>query len=499
MESAIEVRNLTKKFPVQMGVFAARSGSSIHAVDNVSFTVKRGETFGLVGESGCGKTTVAKLILGLLKPTEGTIFHSGEDIFLERLSPKNEKRMNFFVNWSFLVILAFFLQSLIELTKWLQEADLSTLPVINLIEWHLIPDLSTLPVINIIDWHGDLFFSFTALCIALILIIGLSNILLKKKPLTGTSYILAATGISAFFGSIFIMLNIEGLLSVIDLTDIFGTVLQFLQWTPKLWSSIVVAILASPLFLTYLLQPTREKIQLIFQDPYSSLNPRMTVYDIIGEPFSIHKLAKGEKRKRRILSLMKTVGLAPFHLYRYPHEFSGGQRQRVVVARALAVQPEILIMDEPVSALDVSVRAQVLNLLEKLQRDFDLTYIFISHDLSVVRYVCDRVGVMYLGQIVEMGDIDPLFDTPQHPYSEALIAAVPVPDPRAKKAREILAGEVPTPIDPPPYCRFAKRCKFAQEVCFQEEPKLIETKPNHWVACFYPKDLRGTDQVPFRK
>ncbi|UCG04052.1 MAG: ABC transporter ATP-binding protein [Candidatus Heimdallarchaeota archaeon] len=333
METILEAKNLTKKFPVQMGIFGARGGSYIHAVDNVNFTITKGETFGIVGESGCGKTTVAKLILRLLNPTEGTIWYYGKDIFQRR----------------------------------------------------------------------------------------------------------------------------------------------------------------------YPVAKMRRRIQLIFQDPYSSLNPRMTVYDIIGEPLDIHKLAKGSEKKERILQLMKTVGLANFHLYRYPHEFSGGQRQRVVIARALAVQPEVLIMDEPVSALDVSVRAQVLNLLEELQKRFDLTYIFISHDLSVVRHVCDRVGVMYLGQIVELGEVGTLFDNPQHPYAEALIAAVPIPDPRTKKTREILSGEVPTPIDPPLCCRFAMRCKYAQEICHQEEPPLLEIKPDHQVACFFPKELQGTGKVPFGK
>ena len=325
MKTIIETVNLTKKFPVQMGIFGARSGSSIHAVDNVSFSVEQGETFGLVGESGCGKTTVAKLILRLLTPTEGTILYQGEDIFN------------------------------------------------------------------------------------------------RKFPLS----------------------------------------------------------------------KMRKKVQFIFQDPYSSLNPRMTVYDIIGEPFDIHGIAKGNEKKHQILSLMATVGLAPFHLYRYPHEFSGGQRQRVVIARALAVQPEVLIMDEPVSALDISVRAQVLNLLERLQKEYNLTFIFISHDLSVVRHVCDRTGVMYLGQIVEMGDVNTLFDNPQHPYSEALLSAVPVPDPRSRKmSKDILKGEVPTPIDPPKCCRFAKRCKYAQDICFQEEPRLEEVDLDHWVACFFPSKKR---------
>jgi oligopeptide/dipeptide ABC transporter ATP-binding protein len=329
MEPVLQVNNLTKKFPVEMGIFGTQGGSFIHAVDEVNFTVDKGETFGLVGESGCGKTTVAKLILKLLVPTAGEIYFDGGDIFKSKISQM------------------------------------------------------------------------------------------------------------------------------------------------------------------------RRKIQLIFQDPYSSLNPRMTVYDIIGEPLDIHGLSKGKEKKERILQLMETVGLAPFHLYRYPHEFSGGQRQRIVIARALAVEPEIIIMDEPVSALDVSVRAQVLNLLEELQEEFNLTYIFISHDLSVVRHVCDRVGVMYLGQIVELGEINNLFDNPQHPYAEALISAVPIPDPGARKKREILKGEVPTPIDPPSCCRFVKRCKYSQEICSQEIPPLKEIEPDHFVACFFPTSLRNTDLVPF--
>ncbi len=331
MESIIRVENLTKKFPVHMGIFGSRSGSLIHAVDDVNFQVNKGETFGLVGESGCGKTTVAKLILRILEPSQGAVYF--------------------------------------------QE---------------------------------------------------------------------------------------------INLTDRKFSVKQM-----------------------------RRKVQLIFQDPYSSLNPRMTVYDIIGEPLDIHGLAKGKAKKERILELMNTVGLAPFHLYRYPHEFSGGQRQRVVIARALAVEPEVLIMDEPVSALDVSVRAQVLNLLEKLQNDFQLTFVFISHDLSVVRHVCDRCAIMYLGRIVEIGDVNDLFDNPQHPYSEALLRSVPVPDPRLRQKMKILSGEVPTPIDPPPFCRFAKRCEHAKSICFEKEPLLEKIDSNRMVACFFPQKLRGTDQIPF--
>jgi oligopeptide/dipeptide ABC transporter ATP-binding protein len=330
LSEILEVRNLSKKYAIKLGMFGTQSSSMIHAVDMINFKLVKGETFGLVGESGCGKTTVARLLLKLIDPTTGEVLLNGENIFRKKYSNKQ----------------------------------------------------------------------------------------------------------------------------------------------------------------------MRKKVQLIFQDPYSSLNPRMTVYDIIGEALDIHKIAKGKQKKERILELLQLVGLASFHIYRYPHEFSGGQRQRIVIARALAVGPEILIMDEPVSALDISVRAQVLNLLEDLQKDFNLTYFFISHDLSVVRHICDRSAVMYLGKIVELGKTDELFDHPQHPYLEALLNAVPVPDPRKRKQREILSGEVPTPIDPPSHCRFAKRCKYAQEICFEKEPQLIEIDNGHFVSCFYPKDLRGTEKVP---
>lgn len=322
-KTILELKDLSKRFPLKVGIFGSKTSSTVHAVDDVSFSIKLGETMGLVGESGCGKTTLAKLILQLISPTSGKIVLNGQE-----LNPKN----------------------------------------------------------------------------------------FPRKKLS-------------------------------------------------------------------------KKIQLVFQDPYSSLNPRMTVYDLIGEVLDIHKMEKGENKKRRILELMELVGLAPFHIYRYPHEFSGGQRQRIVIARALAVKPDIIILDEPVSALDVSVRAQILNLLGELQQQFNLTYLFISHDLSIVRYLCDKVAIMYLGKIVETGITGEVFDNPEHPYSEALLEAVPIPDPTKKKKEIPLLGEVPTPIDPPSYCRFAKRCKYAQNICFEEEPDLIEISPSHEVACFYPNTV----------
>lgn len=335
-EPILELKDLSKKFPLKLGIFGSKTSSTVHAVDEVSFSIKRGETMGLVGESGCGKTTLAKLILQLISPSHGKIVLNG-----------------------------------LELNK-------------------------------------------------------------KNFPRKKLS----------------------------------------------------------------------KKVQLVFQDPYSSLNPRMTVYDLIGEVLDIHKLEKGKNKKKRILELMELVGLAPFHIYRYPHEFSGGQRQRIVIARALAVKPDIIILDEPVSALDVSVRAQILNLLGDLQKQFNLTYLFISHDLSIVRYLCDHVAIMYLGKIVETGRTEDVFDNPEHPYSEALLDAVPVPDPTKRKKEIPLLGEVPTPIDPPPYCRFAKRCKYAQDVCYKEEPELIDITSDHQVSCFYPNTpgsfgkRQATDNVP---
>ncbi|HUE26916.1 MAG TPA: oligopeptide/dipeptide ABC transporter ATP-binding protein, partial [Solirubrobacteraceae bacterium] len=229
-------------------------------------------------------------------------------------------------------------------------------------------------------------------------------------------------------------------------------------------------------------------VQMVFQDPYSSLNPRKTVGSIIAEPFAIHGLYRGEgERKQHVQELMDRVGLNPEHYNRYPHEFSGGQRQRIGVARAIALEPKLLIADEPVSALDVSIQAQVLNLLKRLQREMGLTLIFISHDLSVVRHMCDRVAVMYLGKIVELAPSDALYSYPRHPYTGALLAAVPVPDPSGgKRQRTLLSGDVPSPANPPVACRFHTRCPKAQELCWTEEPLLEEKGGGTMAACHFP-------------
>jgi len=226
-------------------------------------------------------------------------------------------------------------------------------------------------------------------------------------------------------------------------------------------------------------------MQMIFQDPHASLNPRMRVMDIIAEGIDAHKLLKGEKRKERIFELLEKVGLQPDHAKRYPHEFSGGQRQRIGIARALAVEPEFIVADEPISALDVSIQAQIVNLMEDLRQDEELTYLFIAHDLGMVRHISDRIGVMYLGNMMELTTSDELFDEPLHPYTQALLSANPVPDPEVKNSREriVLQGDPPSPISPPSGCRFRTRCPHAMEVCAKKVPEWKEHKDNHWVAC----------------
>jgi len=317
-EKLLELKNVKKYFPVKAGVFR-RTVDYVKAVDDISFHIFKGETLGLVGESGCGKSTTGRTILRLLEATEGDIYFEGK---------------------------------------------------------------------NIVE--------------------------LGKK----------------------------------ELRDI------------------------------------RKDMQIIFQDPYASLNPRMTVADIVGEPLDIHNLVDNKKeRNERVLEILDTVGLSEDHMKRYPHEFSGGQRQRIGVARALAVDPKIIIADEPVSALDVSIQAQVINMMQDLQDDFDLTYLFIAHDLSVVKHISDRIAVMYLGKLVEIADKKELFENTLHPYTQALLSAIPIADPTYDKERIILEGDVPSPVDPPSGCRFHPRCPKAMDICSEKEPEFKDYGDEHYAAC----------------
>jgi oligopeptide transport system ATP-binding protein len=324
-EILLRVEKLVKYFPITEGIIVQRQVGAVHAVDGVTFNVKRGETLGLVGESGCGKSTTGRTILQLYRPTSGSVIFDGVD--LVQLKGEDLRKM-------------------------------------------------------------------------------------------------------------------------------------------------------------------RRKMQMIFQDPYASLNPRMTVGEIIGEPLIIHNVAKGKEVQERVESLLELVGLNPAFENRYPHEFSGGQRQRIGVARALALQPELIICDEPISALDVSIQAQVVNLLEDLQKQFNLTYLFIAHDLSMVRHISNRVAVMYLGTIVELANRKELYADPLHPYTQALLSAVPIPDPVVEEDRQriILQGDVPSPVNPPSGCHFRTRCAFAKEICAEQKPEWREIKPDHFVACHFVED-----------
>ncbi len=245
------------------------------------------------------------------------------------------------------------------------------------------------------------------------------------------------------------------------------------------------------------LKDYRREMQIIFQDPYSSLNPRMTVLDIISEPLVVHGMKDRDAIRTRVVDLLEMVGLKAQHMNRYPYAFSGGQRQRLGIARALALQPRLIVADEPVSALDVSIQAQVINLLEDLQKEHGLTYLFIAHDLSVVEHISDRVAVMYLGKIVELSNVDALFDKPLHPYSEALLSAVPRTDPDKKSQRILLPGDVPSPANPPSGCKFHPRCRYAKAICAQTEPELREIQPGHFAACYFAEDLdlNGIDSL----
>jgi oligopeptide transport system ATP-binding protein len=321
--SLLEVSDLVKHFPIKSGILIDREVGRVRAVDGVSFSIAPGETLGLVGESGCGKSTVCRTLLQLIEPTSGSVRFEGREIA------------------------------------------------------------------------------------------GIS----KRQ-----------------------------------------------------------------------MRPLRREMQMIFQDPYASLNPRKRIGQIVGDPMHLHGLASGAELRDRVQELLERVGLSAEHHNRYPFEFSGGQRQRIGIARALALNPKLIVADEPVSALDVSIQAQIINLLEDLQDEFDLTYLFVAHDLGVVRHVADRIAVMYLGKIVEIGPAEEVYTNPIHPYTLSLLSAIPIPDPRENAAREpiVLEGDVPSPANPPDACRFHTRCPYATDICTELEPELIDYGNGHWAACHHP-------------
>jgi len=323
----LQVTNLKKEFPIREGVFGRKSGT-IQAVNGISFSVKKGETLGIVGESGCGKSTTGKLLLRLMEPTDGEVLFEGENIF------------------------------------------------------------------------------------------GFSQDKMRK---------------------------------------------------------------------------TRRYMQMVFQDPYASLNPRHTVGKILEEPLIVHGIGDRVERQKKVKEILEVVGLRPEHAKRYPHQFSGGQRQRIGIARALMTNPKLIVADEPVSALDVSIQSQILNLLKDLQEEFQLTYIFISHDLGVVRHISDRVAVMYLGHIVEMTDSDKLYSQPLHPYTEALLGAVPIADPEKEREMIVIRGDIPSPANPPTGCVFHTRCPLSMEICKKVKPEISEVKTGHYVACHLYSEIRSEE------
>jgi oligopeptide/dipeptide ABC transporter ATP-binding protein len=329
-EKLLQVKNLVKHFPLRGGVFS-KVHSYVRAVDDISFDIDEGETLGIVGESGCGKSTAGRAILRLIEPTSGEVIYKGTNIL--KIDREEMRKL-------------------------------------------------------------------------------------------------------------------------------------------------------------------RREMQIIFQDPYASLNPRMTVGSIVGEPLTIHRISKGKEREDQVVKILECVGLRAEHMRRYPHEFSGGQRQRIGIARALALKPKLIIADEPVSALDVSIQAQVINLLQDLQKEFGIAYMVISHDLSVIQHICDRIAVMYLGELVEIADADELIMSPRHPYTEALLSAVPVPDPVAtkKKERIILRGDVPSPVNPPSGCRFHTRCPYKEDICSTDAPPLKVISSGHLTACHFADKIFGASK-----
>jgi peptide/nickel transport system ATP-binding protein/oligopeptide transport system ATP-binding protein len=451
-EDLIIVDNLVKYFPIRGG-FLQRVQAWVRAVDGVSFTVRKGETLGLVGESGCGKTTVGRTILGLIPHDGGSVFFEGQDVlaaFASDTEHRKQKRVWLAIFTAFLF-----------LPGPLTGQNIFTDPADGI--------RATLPFLIIFSvlfvaaglWSGLVAENRWA---------ALKGYFRENTPVYVAGVVL---GLVWFNGS---MALLEGLgLSTMMSALISSALLVFGGYLiHRRYGKIV----------DRRVKALRRDMQIVFQDPYSSLDPRVPVGDSIGEGLLVHGEKNSSKRYQVVLEMLDQVGLQDFHARRYPHEFSGGQRQRIGIARALALGPKFIVCDEPVSALDVSIQAQVLNILKDLQRDLGFSYLFIAHNLSVVEHISDRVAVMYLGKMVELAERQEMFENPLHPYTQALMSAIPVPDPTLKRERVILKGDVPSPVNPPSGCRFHPRCPVVMDHCSQEEPEFKDIGAGHFAACW---------------
>ncbi len=450
-QDLIVVEDLVKYFPIRGGILQ-RIQAWVKAVDGVSFTVKKGETLGLVGESGCGKTTVGRTILGLIPHNSGRVFFEGEDVLAAFASKKERERQR---NVWALILTAFLMLPgpLAKKNLFVDHgAANATMPFIILIGLAFVFAglWSGILATDRLEGLKGYFKRFTP--------VWLAGILLGLVWFNGTLALFHTLGLPIFWGA-----------------ALSSLALLLVGWfVHRHYSRIIDARV----------KKLRRNMQIVFQDPYSSLDPRMPVGESIGEGLLVHGMKDARKRYQIVLETLEKVGLRDFHARRYPHEFSGGQRQRIGIARALALGPKFIVCDEPVSALDVSIQAQVLNILKDLQRSHGFSYLFIAHNLSVVEHISDRVAVMYLGKMVELADRKKLFENPLHPYTQALMSAIPIPDPTLKRERIILKGDVPSPVNPPSGCRFHPRCPVVMDHCSQEEPVFKDIGDGHFVACW---------------
>ena len=483
----LEVKGLKKYFPLQKNLLG-KPKMQLRAVDDVSFSLEKGKTIGVVGESGCGKTTLGRTILQLYDTTGGKTLYYGHTVF--EFAPKYFiKAINNLVSMASkfehlkmtLNTLGYPVENYLiadytnEINKLEEE--------IKAIDTNVNKDIYTRAqkTLNVFKEIHQLLTESSALCGGAILldVKEIKNLLLEKTKISKAYHLNANDELAE-------KLNVINA-KIVEIKSHKSNDKLFDEMEANFEIGLNLALLTKEE-----MRSLRTEIQLIFQDPYSSLPPRMTIGAILTEAVQVHHIVPKDKIKEHIRLIMKKCGLQPQYYDRYPHEFSGGQRQRICIARALAVNPKLVICDEPVSALDVSIQAQIINLLKELQNELGLTYMFISHDLSVVKYITDSIIVMYLGNMMEIGDTKDIFKNPLHPYTQALFSAVPVPDPDAKMQRIILKGDIPSPANPPKGCKFHTRCEKCMSVCKILAPKFIELLPNHRVAChLYDEQVMG--------